>query len=193
MISILNNCQKPPTVAIFRLPEDPNLANFHQKYENSPQRIYTPHLKWIAWSVTQITIRNHELGPFSSHQMAKIWWTWPQNQIILKTHLTSVYNTMISIPDNIQKPPTAAIFGHHRTALWPMCPKKRKSCFFLHNQCFLKFHEIWMKIWYIAWRSVTHRADGQTDKHIWIVYRAALRSQKITIFVHWLALLNTGS
>ena len=41
MINSLDDCQKPPTAAIFLPPEGPNLSNFDQKYETHLTSVHT--------------------------------------------------------------------------------------------------------------------------------------------------------
>ena len=123
--------------------------------------MYTPYMKWIPWSVAQIMIRNHQLVPFSSHQMAKIWWTWPQIKYFLKTHLTSVYHKMISIPDNGILATTGAQFGQLDVS------KRGNLGFIPHNECFWNFMNLEWKLYDIlpgeVWR--IGRTVGQTDIH----------------------------
>ena len=66
---------------------------------------------------------------------------------------------MISIPENGLLATTGAQLGQLDVS------KERKSCFFPHNECFLKFHEFGMKVLIYCLEKCDTWTDGRADKH----------------------------
>ena len=186
MISIPDHCRKSPIVAIF-------LATRGQKngqrdlisiyFWRLAQSVHTSSMKWIEWSVFQITVRLHQYwSHFPAARGPKFSECCTNPKLFLNTQLASLYNTyevhwIISIPDNGWKLSIAAFFRPPQSRKLENAAKYEKSCFFSDSECFLKNYDISPgEVWWTGGRT-------------WGVYKADLLSWKsYFLCIYWINL-----